>query len=91
MIVRKDATVFWEIIDRTQAGCWPYPERTFAMGATEVPVCRFAYEVARGPLSKWDDVATTCGTERCVRPEHLERQVMKRFPANAAVVPRVRR
>ena len=89
-MIRKDVTRFWEVVDRSQPGCWPYPERTYDLGANKIPVQRLSYEATRGPLSKWDDVTTTCGNDRCVRPAHLERQVMGRFVSNGAVAIRAR-
>jgi hypothetical protein len=89
-MIRKDVTRFWEIVDRSQDGCWPYPDATFPIGANDMPVQRFAWEAVRGPISKWDAVRATCGNDRCVRPAHLELQRMGRFVSNGALAIRVR-
>lgn len=50
-------------------------------GRLPVPAHRFAWELAHGPVPDGAEVVHTCGTLRCVRPDHLRPRTGGRAPA----------
>lgn len=71
---------FWGRVEQGD-GCWPFPgplnnrgkplfEVARSPKRVRVVAQRFAYEDRIGPLGT-EQVANTCGADRCVRPDHL--------------------
>lgn len=69
--------LFWERVNRSGA-CWiwrgaiSYGSPTFKRNGKKRQARRYVYELFIGPIPLEHRVVTTCGEERCVRPEHLE-------------------
>ena len=73
---------FWDLVERGDpAACWRWRGgrdargRPFfsSIGGLGILACRFAYELAVGPLERGDVVLQSCGAQDCVNPSHLRR------------------
>jgi hypothetical protein len=82
---RTEAERFWSKVDRPAGdGCWTWLgqtnqwgyghfRRTLAPGLHRtVKAHRFAYELVVGPIPAGLTLDHLCGTQSCIRPEHLE-------------------
>ena len=67
---------FWSGVQQLpgEHSCWRWVRRcpTLVTGKGRVCVRRLSYEMHIGPVPKGWCVRSTCGSESCVRPDHLE-------------------
>lgn len=69
------------LVDRgvdPERGCWTWKGPMsvgspilFAGHRARISVRRLVFELTNRPLRRSEPVGTTCGTHRCIRPEHL--------------------
>tara|TARA_R110000796_G_scaffold189199_2_gene306083 strand:+ start:89 stop:484 length:396 start_codon:yes stop_codon:yes gene_type:complete len=63
---------FWANVEKSE-DCWNWTAGSRFRGSDKKPIkpSRFSYVLHNGPIDSGFHVARTCGSPKCVRPDHL--------------------